>query len=195
MQLRPELKSAQFRDSSPLTDARLQLPSNVRHIAATQRSVTLSRTLIPINAADGADRAITYFIGSKYCRPRAEVHLLNVQRLSMKGDFALDAALDIERRAKLAIGIEVLNDARAWLDAEGIRCTALVLFGKPADTIVDYGREHAIDAIIMETNELASLKRLFRGSVSAKVQRLASADVILVSRTKPNNAASRPLAR
>ena len=185
MHLRPQFKGAQFWDSSHLTDNRFQPPPNVRHMAATERSVAVSRTLIPINAGDGADRAIAYFIGSKYCRPRAEVHLLNVQRLSMRGDSALDAALEIECRARRAIGMEVLNDARTLLDAEDISCTTLVLFGEPADTIVDYAREHAIDAIIMETGGLALLKRLFRGSVSAKVRRLANAGITLVSRTEP----------
>lgn len=194
MQVQSESRGAQFRGSSHLTDDRLQAPQSVRPIAAAARPVAVSRTLIPIDAADGADRAVAYFIGSKYCRPRAQVHLLNVQRLSMKNACALDAALDIERRARRAIGMEVLNDARARLDAEGITCTTLVLFGEPADTIVDYAREHAIDAIIMERAELASLKRLFRGSVAAKVQRLARADVTLVSRSKPN-AALRKVAR
>lgn len=183
MYYRPGLKSSDFGNTMRVSNERFRLPSEIRSAPATIRAAGMSKVLIPVDLMDGAARAIAYFVNSETRRAGSEVHLLNVQRLSMKGDFALDAAPDIECRAKRAIGMEVLNHVRARLDAEGIRCKASVLFGDPADTIASYVREHRIDAIVMETTELHWLRRLFYGgSVSAKVARLPDVEVTLVSR-------------
>ena len=185
MYYRPGLKSSDFRNTMRVSNERFRSPSEIRNAPATIRAVGVSRTLIPVNLMDGAASAIAYFVNSETRRPGSEVHLLNVQRLSMKGDFALDAAPDIECRAKRAIGMEVLNHARAPLDSKGIACKTSVLFGDPADTIANYAREHRIDAIVMETTHLHWLKRLFNGgSVSAKVARMPDVEVTLVSRSE-----------
>lgn len=183
MYYRPGWKSSDFGNTMRVSNERFRLPSEIRSAPATIRTVGVSRTLIPVNLRDGAARAIAYFVNTETRRAGSEVHLLNVQRLSMKGDFALDTAPDIECRAKLAIAMEVLNHARAPLDAEGIECKTTVLFGDPADTIASYAREHRIDAIVMETTELHWLRRLFNGgSVSAKVARMLDVEVTLVNR-------------
>ena len=183
MYYRPGWKSSDFGNTMRVSNERFRLPSEIRNAATTITSAGVSRVLIPVDLINGATHAIAYFVDSDARRLSTEVHLLNVQRLSMKGDFALDAASDIEGRAKRAIGMEVLNHARAPLDAEGIACKTSVLFGDPADTIAKYVREHRIDAIVMETTELNWLKRLFFvGSVSAKVARMPDVEVTLLSR-------------
>ena len=183
MYYRPGWKSSDFGNTMRVSNERFRLPSDVRNAATTSRAARVSKVLIPVDLRDGAARAIAYFVDSDARRLSTEVHLLNVQRLSMKGDFALDAASDIECRAKRAIGVEVLNHARAVLDAAGIACETSVLFGDPADTIANYVREHRINAIVMETTELNWLRRLFFvGSVSAKVARLPDVELTLLSR-------------
>ena len=183
MYYRPGWKSSDFGNTMRVSNERFRLPSEIRNAPTTSTTAGVSRVLIPVDLMDGADRAIAYFVDSDARRLSTEVHLLNVQRLSMKGDFALDAASDIECRAKRAVGTEVLNHARAPLHAEGIACKTSVLFGDPADTIAKYVREHRIDAIVMETTELNWLKRLFFvGSVSAKVARMPHVEVTLLSR-------------
>jgi nucleotide-binding universal stress UspA family protein len=161
---------------SPNHDTRLL---RARTVPATYRFSTARRILVPV-AADGAASAIRYVVDSVQAR-NAEVHLLNVQRLTMKGDFALDAMLRIESRAKRAIGMEVLNHARAPLDAIGVSCRATVIFGEPVQMIAHYAREQDIDAIVMETSRLHWLNRLLSDAVSARVTRLAGTEVTLVS--------------
>lgn len=183
MYYRPGWKSSDFGNTMRVSNERFRLPSEFRNAPTAIRTAGVSRVLIPVDLIDGAARAIAHFVDLDARRLSAEVHLLNVQRLSMKGDFALDAAPDIECRAKRAIGMEVLNHARAPLDAKGIACKTSVLFGDPADTIANYAREHRIDAIVMETTHLHWLRRLFYGgSVSAKVARMPDVDVTLISR-------------
>ena len=183
MYYRPGLKSLDFGNTMRVSNERFRLPSEFRNAPTATQTAGVSKILIPVNLMDGAARAIAHFVDSDARRLSAEVTLLNVQRLSMKGDFALDTAPDIECRAKLAIGMEVLNHARAPLDAEGIACKTSVLFGDPADTIGNYVREHRIDAVVMEATELHWLRRLFYGgSVSAKVARMLDVEVTLVNR-------------
>jgi len=183
MYYRPGWKSSDFGNTMRVSDERFRLPSDVRKAAPTSRAARVSKVLIPVDLMDGAACAIAYFVDSDARRLSSEVHLLNVQRLSMKGEFALDTASNIESRAKRAIGLEVLNHARAPLDAEGIACKTSVLFGDPADTIADYVREHRIDAIVMEAAELNWLRRLFYGgSVATKVARMPDVEVTLLNR-------------
>ena len=183
MYYRPGWKSSDFGNTMRVSKERFRLPADVRNAPTTVRTARVKKVLIPVQLMDGADRAIAHFVDSDAHRLSTEVHLLNVQRLSMKGDFALDAAPDIECRAKRAIGMEVLNYARAPLDAEGIACKTGVLFGDPADTIAKYVREHRINAIVMEPTERHWLRQLFYGaSVSAKVARMPDVEVTLVSR-------------
>ena len=186
MYYRPGWKSSDFGNAMRVSNERFRLPSDVRNAATTVRAARVSKVLIPVDLMDGAARAIAYFVDSNARRPGAEVHLLNVQHLAMSGDFALDAAPDIECRAKRAIGMEVLNHVRVPLDAQGISCKTNVLFGDPADTIANYAREHRIERIVMETTQVHWLRRLFYGgSVSAKVARLPDVEVTLVNHVDP----------
>ena len=178
MYYRPGLKGADFGSAMRVPNERIRLPSDLR--IAPIRSSAARRILIPVNVSEGAAKAIAYVVDTVYA-PTAQVHLLNVQRLTMKGDFALDVQLHIESRAKLAIGTEMLNQARERLDAGGISCKTTVLFGEPAEMIAHYAREQRIDTIIMETKRLHWLNRLLSGAVSAKVTRLANTDVTLVN--------------
>ena len=179
MYYRPGLKSANSRSATHLPHQHLRFPSLARTAPPILRFSAARRILVPV-APDGATSAIEYVVDAVQAR-NAEVHLLNVQRLTMRGDFALDAMLRIESRAKRAIGMETLNHARAPLDAVGVSCRTTVIFGEPARMIAQYAREQDIDAIVMETKRLHWLNRLLSGAVSARVTRLAGTEVTLVS--------------
>jgi nucleotide-binding universal stress UspA family protein len=178
MYYRPGLKSANSRSATLVPNHHPRFSSEERISRASFR-FTARRILIPV-APDGAASAIQYVVDSVQAR-NAEVHLLNVQRLTVRGYFALDAMLQIESRAKRAIGMETLNHARVPLEAIGVNCRTTVIFGEPAQMIAHYAREQDIDAIVMQTNRLHWLKRLLSGAVSARVTRLAGTEVTLVS--------------
>jgi nucleotide-binding universal stress UspA family protein len=146
---------------------------------SAKRFAAVRKILVPVDGSSVALRAIAHLIGAENASS-VEVHLVNVQPLVMQGDFALNVAVGVERRARLAAARDVLDRAHALLNEAGIRCEKNILFGDPAGTIARYAREHACHAILMGTRGLGSLKGLLRGSVATKVVRLADVPVTLV---------------
>ena len=55
-----------------------------------------------------------------------------------------------------------------------------LLFGNPADEIVEFAKQKQIDLIVMGSRGLSDIKGLFLGSVSHKVSHLAECTCITV---------------
>jgi nucleotide-binding universal stress UspA family protein len=77
-------------------------------------------------------------------------------------------------------------EARAYLAgvaermrAEGLQVQTSVLHAPPAQAILDYAREHAVDLIAMATHGRGGVARMLLGSVADKVVRGAGAPVLL----------------
>ena len=145
-----------------------------------RQTVVTHGTLIPVDGSDGALRAVAYLAGAVCPRAPAEVHLLNVQPPIMSGDIGPNVTVEMVRLARLAAGEEVLRPARELLNTNGIPCATTVLFGSPAQAIVQYVKERDIDAIVMGTRGMNALKSFVLGSVAAKVVGLADVPVTLV---------------
>jgi nucleotide-binding universal stress UspA family protein len=138
------------------------------------------RTLIPVDESKDASNAIEYVIRAVQNGSTSEIHLINVQPLVMQGDFVLNEIVQIEKRAQLAVGEQVIERARRLLGKNGIACEAAVRFGRPATTIVQYAREQCIDAIVMGMRSRSLVSRLLRRSVAADVARMADVPVIIL---------------
>ena len=103
------------------------------------------------------------------------------RRKIMSGDIGPNVTVEMVRLAQpLAAGEEVLRPARELLNTNGIPCATTVLFGSPAQAIVQYVKERDIDAIVMGTRGMNALKSFVLGSVAAKVVGLADVPVTLV---------------
>jgi nucleotide-binding universal stress UspA family protein len=148
------------------------------------------RILHPNDGSASALRALTHLIRSVDGAPTAEVHVVNVQRLIMQGDFALNIAVRTERRARLAAAEGVLGRAREMLHASGIRCRTTVLFGDPARAIARYAEEYGFDLIVMGTRGLSALNGVLRRSVAASIVGLTDIPVLLVRSARRFAAAS-----
>ena len=147
----------------------------------TNGSVAAHRTLIPVDESQGASNALKYVIRAAQKGSTSEIHLINVQPLILVGEFALDEIVQIEKRARLAVGEQVIKRARRLLDKNGIACKkATVRFGRPAMTIVQYAREQCIDAIVMGMRSRSLISRLLRRSVAADVTRMADVPVTIL---------------
>ena len=127
------------------------------------------KILLPMDDSASALGAMAYLTGSLNRGRPLEVHVINVQRLSMRGDFALNVAVRAEQRARLAAARRILARARALLDAAGIPCKTTLLFGDAGRAIGRFAREQVFDEIVMGTRGLAALNRMCLGSVAAKV--------------------------
>jgi nucleotide-binding universal stress UspA family protein len=73
-----------------------------------------------------------------------------------------------------------LETAAVPLTANGVQVETVILKGAPADSILAYAVENAIDLIVMSTHGRTGLARLVFGSVAENVLRHAACPVLLV---------------
>lgn len=113
---------------------------------------------------------------------RREIHLPNVQPAVMANSVVLFPTVEMMVKARQTAGEEILRPVRALLDAYGIDCTAQVLLGDAAETIVRYAAQRGCNHILMRTRGMSAIGNLMLGSVAAKVASRAEVPVTLVKR-------------
>ena len=149
--------------------------------AAKGASSAAHKTLIPVDGSESARRAIEY--AGRLARRgwTSEIHLLNVQRLVMQEEFALNnMAVQTEQRARVAAARQILNRARERLRDSGVECKSTIEFGATAAMIARYARQkrNRRDRECMRGNR--GFRRLLGGSVAAAVARRAEAPVTVL---------------
>ena len=75
---------------------------------------------------------------------------------------------------------ELLADAEARAADEGCSIETAVAVGQPADAIVDYATENAIDLIVVGSHGRSGFSRVLLGSVAERVARQAPVPVTIV---------------
>lgn len=73
-----------------------------------------------------------------------------------------------------------LNNARTYLERQGLEAEYLPGVGHPADTIAQLAAERGVDLIVLGTHEPSLLARLFGQSVTESVAHKAHCDVLIV---------------
>ena len=129
-------------------------------------------------------------------------HILHATDFSESSELASAKAVDLARQcgAKLTVihayaeplmaeGFAYVPDIRPELEehlarvAQGepnVEIERALLVGSPAETIVDYAREHNCDLIVTGTHGRTGLTHMLMGSVAEKVVRLAECPVMVV---------------
>jgi nucleotide-binding universal stress UspA family protein len=138
------------------------------------------RTLVPVDGSHAARRAVEHVDSLAQRGLTSDVHLLNVQPLVMRGDFAFEDIVQAELRGRRAAAQRILDRAQALLRTRGIACHAAVRFGDIAETIVRYASEQGIDAIVLGTRAKRSLSNWLRRSIALKVVRRADVPVTVL---------------
>jgi nucleotide-binding universal stress UspA family protein len=133
-----------------------------------------SKILVPTDGSDVSETALKHAIdlAEKY---DAEVHGLYVVEVGRLEGMSLDVGGAIERLE--ADGQEFVAQIADAADASGLQATTEVRVGKPADTILGYVDDNAIDMVVMGTHGHSGLGRRLLGSVTEKVVRLADVPV------------------
>jgi nucleotide-binding universal stress UspA family protein len=140
------------------------------------------KILVPADGSEPSQRAVEHLITSMSSyKDGADVHLINVQPplpfghrvSSVVGHGSID---DYHREE----GQKALQPARQRLDAAGIKYHSHIAVGDPADVIVQYAKEHAVDQIVMGTHGHGRIATALMGSVAQKVLENAHVPVVLV---------------
>lgn len=145
----------------------------------------LSKILVAIDGSEHAQRALDFACG---LAERFDSELLLV---SVAPPTELPEALKQYANAEhldattgsiyLAIAENMLESARTHLDAKALpKISTQVRFGDPAHEIVEAAGANGVDAIVLGSRGLGKLKGLLVGSVSHKVNSVASCTCIIV---------------
>jgi nucleotide-binding universal stress UspA family protein len=139
--------------------------------------IDLRRILVPTDFSETSTAALRYAIALAR-RFTARVYLLNV---------AEDAGIGTEDEHPIGIFVTMQNAAHDRLrrllteqDVEELRPDCATRVGLPAEEIVRYAHEQAIDLIVMGTHGREGVMRVVLGSVAETVVRRAPCPVLTV---------------
>jgi nucleotide-binding universal stress UspA family protein len=137
--------------------------------------------LVPLDGSALAEQALAHAVALGTLT-RAEYTLLYVVE-PMVGGFGTElygATIDDQALAQArAYAQSYLERVAVHLRAEALRVRTAVVLGLRAQTILDYTRAHAVDAIAVATHGRSGAARLLLGSVADKVVRGASIPVLI----------------
>ena len=135
--------------------------------------------LVSVDGSPNADRAVAFAIRMAKAVQGMKVVVLNVQE-QLERWYAHGLASDSSREHLKQQGQAQAAAARKLLDESGCPYEFLIVFGKPAETIVQVARDHGCSGIVMGTRGLGELQNVFIGSTSFKVVQLSDLPVTLV---------------
>jgi nucleotide-binding universal stress UspA family protein len=135
--------------------------------------------LVPVDGSPNADRAVAFAIKMAKAVTGMKIVLLNVQE-QLERWYAHGLASDSSRQHLSEQGQQQAANARRLLQESGCPYEFHILFGKPAETIVQAARDHGCSGIVMGTRGLGDLQNVFLGSTSFKVVHLSDLPVTLV---------------
>jgi nucleotide-binding universal stress UspA family protein len=76
--------------------------------------------------------------------------------------------------------------------APGVECEHHLLFGYPADAIVEFAKTHQVDLIVMGTHGRTGVARLLMGSVAEAVVRRAECPVLILKQPSSSTDVDHP---
>lgn len=139
------------------------------------------KLLIPVDGSANALRAVEFVIGNIATLKEApQVLLLNVQWNVAAGNVKLFINQDTINDYYREQGMAALRSACAALDAASLPYQYHISVGTPAEAIVRYADEQAVDQIVMGRQGQGGLQSLLLGSVVHKVLHLTDRPVLLV---------------
>ncbi len=144
--------------------------------------IDLKHILVPTDFGKSSDNATAYALALAQ-KFGAEVCLLHVvQDLALFFPEAVfnapPPAPPVEQFAAAARA--ALQRVASALDAGGVTVRAEVGVGPPAEVVVRFAREHAVDLVVMGTHGHTGLAHVILGSVAEKVVRRAPCPVLTV---------------
>jgi nucleotide-binding universal stress UspA family protein len=138
------------------------------------------KILVPLDGSAEAETVLPY-VRDIACRFGSEVDVLSVglgskrRRVNQLLDDYVHHAVEhlqessITCRAVLLYGDSSENGVEAIDQAHNLKAKGQVVYGGPADTILEYSRKHHASLVVMATHGISGLRRWWLGSTFEKV--------------------------
>lgn len=139
----------------------------------------MNSILLAHDGSPSAERALAYTL-AHYPKDAFYLHILNVQIPIASGNvrsYISGEQLNNFYRDEAEI---ILKPLKEQLTRQGMRFTAHIGVGDPAETIVRFAKDLACEAIVMGSRGLGTFAGLMLGSVATKVINLTSLPVTLI---------------
>jgi nucleotide-binding universal stress UspA family protein len=158
----------------------------------------LANILVPLDGSEHSLKALDYAItlATKFSSVVHIVHIIHIVQaitaatydtaFTMHGLYtrASDMAgpafmIDLKNHLE-ENGRRILAATEAKTREAGIKAVTTLLYGSPAEEIINFAEKKEMDLIVIGDRGLGSVTRFFLGSVSNKVSRHASCPVLIV---------------
>lgn len=142
--------------------------------------VEFDEIVVAVDGSEAAGRAARFaarLAGATSC-PVKLLYVFPATGMAMVG-FSRMSAEEI-KHAQHSAAQTAMEKARAALRDGGVNAEELVIFGDPAEEIINYADNHKV-LVVRGRRGLSTMKYLVLGSVSEKVMRHACGAVTLVS--------------
>lgn len=138
------------------------------------------KILIAVDGSDLALRAVEYAIRLvSESKQVPQLMLLNTQWNVATGNVKLFIDQETINDYYREQGMLALQNARAALDAAKLPYQYHISIGRPAEAIVQYANENAVDMIVIGAHGQENLSNLLLGSVTSKVAQLSKVPVTI----------------
>lgn len=136
-----------------------------------------TRVLFPTDGSDPARAALSYALDVA-AEHDATLHVLSVADTNQDSLSLIEGeVVDVLE----ATARDIVDEAVARADEQGVSTESAVMQGDPSLTIVDYADVFDIDLIVMPTHGRRGLSRLLLGSVTERVVGSATVPVVAVT--------------
>lgn len=143
----------------------------IRHPAddTVKHNILITKILVPLDDSKVGEAALPYAeaLAQKF---EAELVLLNIVEPapSSRSDRS-SAVYRARNKEDERIALDYINNMTKSIKAKGLITSGMVLAGYPADAIIKYSEEHAIDLIAISTHGRSGDSRWAIGSVTDKI--------------------------
>jgi nucleotide-binding universal stress UspA family protein len=146
----------------------------------------MKNILVALDGSEPASRALA-IAADLAVRYGATLHLVHVMLRPLvvsEGlkEFARTERVDLPVAVEMsALGQSIVGAGQASVAGKGVHgLKTAVLTGDPAEQLLDYAREQAVDLVVMGRRGVGQIRGLLMGSVSWKVNNLAECPVLTV---------------
>ncbi len=141
--------------------------------------VQIKTVLVAVDGSEYSEKALKY--ACAIAAPiGAEVYIVYVVPMLVNATPYHDTVSDQPFLALQKVGEDILARSKRLALELGCKAIDLISYGEPAARIIEVAEEKHVDIIVMGSRGISGIKRLFVGSTSDKVTRMASCPVLIV---------------